>query len=47
MNNTKEIDGQLIDWRNKNLQSVPERVGLIDEYSRKTTGKQNLSSILS
>ena len=28
VNNTKEFDGQLIDWRNKNLQSVPERVGL-------------------
>ena len=28
MEKTKEIDGQLIDWRNKTLQSIPERVGL-------------------
>lgn len=28
MKNEKEFDGQLIDWRNKNLSAIPERVGL-------------------
>ena len=27
MNQEKEFDGQLIDWRNKNLSAIPERVG--------------------
>lgn len=28
MKQEKEFDGQLIDWRNKNLSAIPERVGL-------------------
>ena len=28
MKKEKEFDGQLIDWRNKNLSAIPERVGL-------------------
>ena len=28
MDQEKEFDGQLIDWRNKNLSAIPERVGL-------------------
>ena len=39
MEKTKEIDGQLIDWRNKTLQSIPERVGLAFYRSEEHTSE--------